>query len=76
MLQLCSPLSRPFVRLQEARAATDDGHHLQVLSDQAQQLRSRDKIISEMRSRQQGLTGAHAGRQTDASSNAVTQLRS
>ena len=41
--------------------AADDGHHAQILADQAQQLRSRDKIISEMRSRQQGLTGAHAG---------------
>jgi hypothetical protein len=29
------------------------------MADQAQQLRSRDKIISELRSRQQGLAGAH-----------------
>ena len=49
--------------------ATDDGH-MQVLSDQAQQLRSRDKIISEMRSRQQGLTGAHAVLQCSQSQHA------
>ena len=41
---------------QDARNSSDDGH-LQVISDQAQQLRSRDKIIAELRSRQQAIIG-------------------
>ena len=45
------------VSAQEARSVLDDSH-LQVMADQAQQLRSRDKIISEMRCRQQALGGA------------------
>lgn len=46
-----------YVSAQEARSALDDSY-LQLMADQAQQLRSRDKIISEMRCRQQALVGA------------------
>ena len=56
--QIHTTLSPASPHLQEARSSLD-ASHMQVMADQAQQLRSRDKIISEMRLRQQALVGAH-----------------